>query len=350
MKTMDFLTLLGELDETAAAPVDKPKRHRPLWVAAAACFCACLLGFSAWFFLPPMGVFHDDLCIAVIRVDDRLISYEILDTDRLSPFERMLLPDEAGEVLVRHKDCTFYRVAGESDLFYLIMVDGEGKTSVLEYEDYVPTVGMDMTDSLLTENGWFTEEDIAALNGTAPPTLGEILSVIYGVTSGEDLGSICFEKSHTYRGGVEEKVKVPTVTVKEEEDVERLYRLISAMTPLERGQAIELDTIAPYDDAYLNGEAPLSVQTVRRMVLTPDNGHTVVVYYHPAAATLYQPGSNQYTAVLSQEDNEWLIALAQIDMTWRDWGTEKIPGSQKGDGCETATVPEAAVTEKPIDE
>lgn len=350
MKTMEFLTLLGELDETVSAPIDKPKRHRPLWVAAAACFCACMLGFSAWFFLPPMGVFHDDLRIVVIRVDDRLISYEILDTDRLPPFERMLLPDEAGEVLVRHKDCTFYRVAGESDLFYLIMVDGDGKTSVLEYEDYVPTVGMDMADSLLTENGWFTEEDIAALNGITPPTLGEILSTIYGVTSGEDLGRIRLEKGHTHRGGVEEKVKVPTVTVKEEEDVERLYRLISAMTPLERDQTMDLGTVTPHDDAYLEGEAPLSAQTVRRMVLTPDSGHAVIVYYYPTASALYLPGGDQYTVSLSQEDNEWLIALAKIDMAWRDWGTEKIPTPQKGDGCETATVPEAAVTEKPIDE
>ena len=350
MKTMEFLTLLGELDETAAAPIDKPKRHRPLLVAAAACFCACLLGFSAWFFLPPTSVISDDLQLVVVRIDDRLVSYKILKTNTMSRFERMLLPDDPGEVICRHKDCTFYRVAGESDLLYLIMVDGEGKTSVLEYEDYVPTVGMDMADSLLTENGWFTEEDIAALNGTAPPTLGEILSVIYGVTSGEDLGSIRFEKSHTYRGGVEEKVKVPTVTVKEEEDVERLYRLISAMTPLERGQAIELDTVTPYDDAYLNGEAPLSAQTVRRMVLTSDSGHTVIVYYSPTASALYLPGGDQYTVSLSQEDNEWLIALAKIDMAWRDWGTEKEPTSQKGDGCETATVPEAAVTEKPIDE
>lgn len=350
MKTMDFLTLLGELDETAAAPVVKPNKHRPLWAAVAACFCACLLGFSAWFFLPPTSVISDDLQLVVIRIDDRLVSYKILKTNTMSRFERMRLPDDPGEVLCRHKDCTFYRVAGESDLFYLIMVDGEGKTSVLEYEDYVPTVGMDMTDSLLTKNGWFTEEDIAALNGTAPPTLGEILSVIYGVTSGEDLGSIRFEKSHTYRGGVEEKVKVPTMTVKEERDVERLYRLISAMTPLERDQTMDFGTVTPHDDAYLEGEAPLSAQTIRRMVLTPDNGHTVVVYYHPAAATLYQPGSNQYTAVLSQEDNEWLIALAKIDMAWRDWGTEKEPTSQKGDGCEIATVPEAAVTEKPIDE
>lgn len=350
MKAMDLLTLMGELDEVMTAPAIKPPKRRSLWVAAAACLCACMLGFSAWLFLPPATVISNDLQLVVIRIDDRLVSYEILKTNTMSRFERMRLPDDPGEVLCRHKDCTFYRVAGESDLVYLIMVDGDGKTSVLEYEDYVPTVGMDMANSLLTENGWLTDGDIAALNGITPPTVGEILSTIYGVTSGEDLGRIRFEKSHTYRGGVEEKVKVPTVTVKEEGDVERLYRLISAMTPLERGQTIELDTVTPNDDAYLNGETPLSAQTVRRMVLTPDNGHTVVVYYHPAAATLYQPGSSQYMALLSQEDNEWLIDLAQIDMAWRDWGTEKIPGPQKGDGCETATVPEAAVTEKPIDQ
>ena len=88
----------------------------------------------------------------------------------------------------------------------------------------------------------------------------------------------------------------------------------------------------------------------RRMVLTSDSGHTVIVYYYPTASALYLPGGDQYTVSLSQEDNEWLIALAQIDMAWRDWGTEKIPGPQKGDGCETATVPEAVVTEKPIDQ
>ena len=54
MKTMDFLTLLGELDEEAVqAPAMKRKKtkKRILWGAVAACFCACLLGFSAWFFL-----------------------------------------------------------------------------------------------------------------------------------------------------------------------------------------------------------------------------------------------------------------------------------------------------------
>ena len=88
MKAMDFLTLLGEMDETMAAPVVEQKKRRPLWVAAAACFCACLLGFSAWFFLPPMTVQNNDLRLVVSRVDDRLISYEILKTSVMSRFEK----------------------------------------------------------------------------------------------------------------------------------------------------------------------------------------------------------------------------------------------------------------------
>ena len=337
MKAMDFLTLLGELDETAADPVVKQKKHRPLWVAAAACFCACLLGFSAWFFLPPMGVFNDDLRIVVIRVDDRLISYEILDTDRLSPFERMLLPDEAGEVLVRHKDCTFYRVAGESDLFYLIMVDGEGKTSVLEYEDYVPTVGMDMTDSLLTENGWFTEEDIAALNVTTPPTMGEAWETVYGVTSADELKSIRFAKVYGFEGGVESRVRVKAVTVRDQESLARLYGILVPMIPADYNQKLDYGLVGAHDEAYLKGEAPLCAQTARDLTVTLESGRRVTLTYYPATGLLCQRGTRFYT-MLSKADNEWLIELAEIDMSWKDWGTEKDYEYGRED-CETATTP-----------
>ncbi len=347
MKTMDLLTLLGELDETAAAPVVKRNKHRPLWVAAAAGLCACLLGFSAWFFLPPMGVFNDDLRTVVIRVDDRLISYEILDTDTLSPFERMLLPDEAGEVLIRHKDCTFYRVAGTSDLFYLIMVDGDGKTSVLEYEDYVPTMGIDMTDSLLTENGWFTEEDIAALNVTTPPTMGEAWETVYGATSADGLQSIRFEKVHAYEGGVESKVRVKAVTVRDQETLARLYGMLVPMIPADYGQEPDFGIVGAHDEAYLKGEAPLCAQTARDLTVTLASGRRVKLSYYPATGLLHQRGTRFYT-MLSKTDNEWLIDLAEIDMSWKDWGTEK-DYEYGGEGCETATVPEAFVTEKPID-
>ena len=77
MKAMDLLTLMGELDEVMTAPVIKPPKRRSLWVAAAACLCACMLGFSAWFFLPPATVISNDLQLVVIRIDDRLVSYEI---------------------------------------------------------------------------------------------------------------------------------------------------------------------------------------------------------------------------------------------------------------------------------
>ena len=60
MKTMELLTLLGELDEGAisSSALEQTKRakRRPLWGAVAACLCACMLGFSAWFFLPPTTV------------------------------------------------------------------------------------------------------------------------------------------------------------------------------------------------------------------------------------------------------------------------------------------------------
>ena len=356
MKAMDFLTLVGELDEGAVAhtipmkkqKTGKQKKRRALWVAAAACFCACLLGFSAWFFLPPMGAFHNDQRIVVIRVDDRLISYEILKQGTMSRFERMLLPNEPGEVLVRHKDCTFYRVADASDLVYLIMVDRDGKTSVLEYEDYVSTVGMDMTDSMLTENGWFTDGDIAALNQSTPPTMGEVWETVYGVTSSAGLQSIRFEKVHAFEGGVESKVRVKAVTVRDQEALARLYGMLVPMIPADYGQKLDFGQVGAHDEAYLNGEAPLCAQTARDLTITLASGRRVKLSYYPATGLLHQRGTRFYI-MLAESDNRWLIDLAGIDMAWRDWGTEKSPSTPKGDGCETATVPEATVTEKPID-
>lgn len=346
MKAMEFLTLLGELDETATAPVEKNKKRRPLWVAVAACFCACILGFSAWFFLPPMTVTNNDLQLVVIRIDDRLVSYEILKPNSMSRFEWMLLPDEPGKMLCRHKDCTFYRIAGADDLVYLIMVDGNGETSVLEYEDYVPTAGMDMTDSLLTENGWFSDVDIAALNGITNPTMGEVWETVYGVTSADDLQSIRFEKVHSYEGGVERKVRVKAVTVKDRKTLARLYGLLAPMIRADYGQELDFGSVGAHDEAYLSGKAPLSAQTNRDLTLTLTSGRQVTLSYYPATGLLRQRGTEFYT-VLSEADNEWLIELAEIDMEWKDWGTEKVQDPAIGKGDETAVVPPIPENDQP---
>lgn len=344
MKAMDLLTLMGELDETAAAPADNRKKHRPLWVAAAACLCACMLGFSAWFFLPPATVISNDLQLVVIRIDDRLVSYEILKTNTMSRFERMLLPDEPGEVLAVHGDSTFYRAAGEEDLVYIIQIDGGGKQTVLEFDDYVNTAGVDMTTSYWYESGWLDDEDIAILQSGGDGTMGEILKIVYGVDSDEDIRSIRFGK-YGDEDSVSRRVGIKTVKITDREAVERIYGMLVSMTPMAYGQDWESGSATARDEAYLKGEKPLSAQVDREITVTLTSGRELIFYYYPVTGFIRRNRPEFYT-VLSDAENEWLIDLARIDMAWRDWGTEK-EDNYGGEGCETATAPIIPQPEKP---
>ena len=340
MKTMDLLTLLGELDEGAVqAPVVKRKKRRPLWVAAAACLCTCMLGFSAWFFLPPTTATPNDQRIVVIRIDDHLVSYEILKTNTMSRFERMLLPDEPGEVLVVHGDSTFYRVAGEEDLVYLIQVDGNGKQTVLEFYDYVNTAGVDMTTSYWYTSGWLSDEDIRILeSGEELAPWGDILETIYSGSSARDSASVRFSKSGSDHSSVGDSVRVKTVTVKDAEVLEQLYDLFPRLHVEGYGDEPPITSVHARDEAYLNRERPLSVQINRTVTVTLTSGRELTVTYYPAEGVLKQNSTGYYT-ILSDAENQWLIALAEIDMEWRDWGTEKTPDHGKGEGDETAVAP-----------
>ena len=338
MRSMEFLTLLGELDETACAPALQPKKRRPLWVAAAACLCACLLGFSAWFFLPPPTVTTNDQRLVVIRIDDRLVSYEIMKTNTMSRFERMLLPDEPGEVLAVHGDSTFYRAAGEEDLVYLIQIDGGGKQTILEFYDYVNTAGVDMTTSYWYTSGWLSDEDIRILeSGQEPLPWGDILETIYSVSSARDIASVRFSKCGSDKSSVGDSVRVKTVTVKDAETLKKLYDLFPRLHTEGYGDESPITSVHARDEAYLNGERPLSVQINRTVTVILTSGRELTVTYYPAEGVLKQNSTDYYT-VLSDAENGWLIDLAEIDMAWRDWGTEKehVYG---GEGDETATIP-----------
>lgn len=342
MKTMDLLTLLGELDEGAiSSPVleqTKRTKRRPLWGAVAACLCACMLGFSAWFFLPPRVVNSQALVCTVVRVEDRLVSYRIIKTEALSRFDRLRLPDEPGEVLAVHGDSTFYRAAGEEDLVYLIQIDGSGKQTVLEFDDYVSTAGVDMTTSYWYTSGWLSDEDIRILeSGEELLPWGDILETIYSVSSARDIASVRFSKSGSDRSSVGNSVRVRTVTVKDAETLERLYDLFPRLHTEGYGDEPPITSVHARDEAYLNGESPLSVQINRTVTLILTSGRELTVTYYPSEGILKQNGTGYYT-ILSEAENEWLIALAEIDMAWRDWGTEKEQG-YGGEGDETATIP-----------
>ena len=338
MKTMDLLTLLGELDEEAVqAPAMKRKKtkNRILW-GAVACLCACMLGFSAWFFLPPNVVMNDSSIITVIRVEDQLFCYKVIRTKAMSRFELLLLPEERGEVLAVHGDSTFYRAAGEEDLEYIFQIDGDGKQRLLRFDDYVYTAGVDMTTSYWYESGWLDDEDIAALQGGGDGTMGEILKIVYGVDSAEDIRSIRFGK-YGDEDSVSRRVRIRTVRITDRETVARIYGMLASMTSMAYGQEWHSGSASARDEAYLNGEKPLSVQVDREITVTLASGRELTFYYYPVTGFMRRNRPEFYT-VLSEAENEWLIALAEIDMEWKDWGTEKehVYG---GEGDETATSP-----------
>lgn len=346
MKTMEFLTLLGELDEgelTSAAPVvkirsNKRKKRRALWTAAAACFCACVLGFSAWFFLPPPVADAQALVCTVVRVEDRLVSYKVIKTQTLSRFARLRLPDEPGELLTVHGDSTFYRAAGEGDLVYLIQIDGSGKQTILEFYDYVNTAGVDMTTSYWYTSGWLDDEDIRMLeSGKEPAPWDDILETIYSVSSARDIASVKFSKSDSDRSSVGDSVRVKTVTVRDAETLKKLYDLFPRLHLEGYGDEPPLSSVHACDEVYLNQERPLSVQINRTVTVTLTSGRELTVSYYPAEGVLKQNSTGYYT-ILSDAENQWLISLAEIDMEWRDWGTEKAP-DYGGEGCETAVAP-----------
>ena len=343
MKAMDLLTLFGELDDSLLTPPEptaparrtiKVTRRRALTWVAAACVCIGLLGFAAWFFVPPLTVTDNSYQITVIRLEDRLAAYRYIETRTLSRFERLGLPDTPGELLATHGGHRFYRAEGEDDLVYILQEKGNGDYDLLTFDGYVSLVGLDMTESYWYTSGWLTDEDLAALQGGEEPTLIDLLDTIYSVASAEDIEWVRFSKSGTYNGGVTKQVKVKSVTVTDREAIERLYGLFPRFHTEEYGQQRDYGYVNAHDEAYLTGQKPLSAQVDREVTIRLTSGREIICQYFPATGLLLPNVYEMYTN-LSEEDNAWLIDLAEIDMAWRDWGTEKAPAY--GEGCETMT-------------
>ena len=355
MKSMDFLTLLGELDEellTTTPPhparhaVGLPKHRRALKWAVAACLCVGFLAFVSWFFVPPLTVTENSYQTTVIRLEDRLASYRYIDTRTLSPYERLLLPDTPGELLATHGGNRFYRAEGEDDLVYILQEKGNGDYDLLIFDGYVSLVGIDMTDSYWYAVGWLTDEDVNALTGSEEPIMMDLLDTIYSVSSAEDIAWVRFEKSSAYNGEVSGRVKVKSVTVTDREAMKRLYELFPRFHTEAYGQSHSYGHVDAHDEAYLTGEKPLSAQVNREVVVRLVSGRELIFKYYPATGLLRQNVYEMYTN-LSEADNQWIISLAEIDMEWRDWGTEDPPSNHVGDADETATLPSIPAEPEP---
>ena len=348
MKSMDFLTLLGELDEelltTTPPNAGTPPAHRALKWAVAACICVALLSFAAWLFIPPTTVQDHSYQFTVIRVEDRLLSYRYVQTASLSRFERFRLPDTPGDLLATHGGNRFYRAENEEDLVYILQETSDGDYDLLVFDGYVPI--MEIDQSYWYISGWLTDEDVTALTGGESPILMDLLDTIYSVSSAEDIAWVRFEKSQAYNGGISNRVKVKSVTVTDREAIERLYELFPRFHTEAYGQSHSYGHVDTRDEAYLTGEQPLSAQVNREVVVKLVSGRELIFKYYPATGLLRQNVYEMYTN-LSEADNQWLISLAEIDMEWRDWGTEAPSGNHAVDADETATLPSLPAESEP---
>lgn len=332
MKSMEFLTLLGDLDDSILTTETAPartasgtkKHRRALWASIAACLCVCCLAFSAWFFIPPSVNSAQAAKFVVIRLDDRLASYYEIKTKTLSRFERLRLPDTPGEVLCTHGENVFYRAEGEEDLTYVIQKRGDGSYVVLKFEDYVSTTGIDMRESYWYTTGWLTDEDIAALNDS-PVSYGEdILRDIYDVDAPEDIVRIKFEKADFDNSSVGKSVKVKSVTVKDKSTITKLYDRLAQMEALPMG--VPLTRVFADDKAYLQGVSPLSIQTDRKVTVTLQGGREIEYFYSPVDRVLCSTAPlGSYFVTLTEEENALLIRLCNIDLTWQDHGQIRHP-------------------------
>jgi hypothetical protein len=181
-----------------------------------------------------------------------------------------------------------------------------------------------------------TDEDIAALDNTTVPTMGEILESIYGVTDASEIRYVKLEKDDAYNDKVSKKVRVKPITVRDDKEIDRFFELLSEMHPAEFQQMMNFGNVSSHDDAYLLGDAPLSAQINRDMEIKLLDGYTLEFTFYPATGLLRHTRTEMYT-ILSEADTAWLIDLAKIDMEWRDWGTEAPV--MAGEGDETAVSP-----------
>ncbi len=301
-KLLDAVTSLEpdilETHETyrRACPTARRKRRIATWGATAA--CALLVAFGAlWFFAAPaVDTTEDTLTIHFAPVGDYLAEYYMV-TD-LTHAEEAFLPLRLGELYVSDVTHEFFRVKGEDDLVYLIRRnhDAEGTLSLFEFACF--------TDMM-------PGSEVYPL-----PTLAEGWALIYGAEGAEDIETVTFEKGHA-RYGVEESVTVPTVTLTDPAAIARFYEAFGPLGECETA----LRQISPNSREYLDGEQPLTVQTMRRVTVTFVGGRTES--YELFATDNALRVSNRRYGSLAEDDLDWVIETAGIDLAWRDWGTDK---------------------------
>lgn len=313
----------------------KASRRSLRWMTAAASIALVLgLGvFSAWLFTPAemWTASTNDLKITMVRVDDKMASYRLVD---MSPYEQTMIKSWCGELYTTHAGTRFYLIKGQEGLYRLILENDEG-LQLVEFDSWVQSMSADrwMT-SYWYEQGYITDADIAALDTESEINYGDTLRIIYGVQSAEDIVSVKFEDADIDKTDIGDSIKIKSVILRDGESLERMYGILCGMT--ERGAWEGWTRIFAENEQYKNGTLPLSEQTERRVTVTLDSGYKLRFDYSPVSSVIKKYGTD-VSAVLDEQDNAWLISSAEIDMQYRYYGDAP---TYRGEDVTASPVPQ----------
>ena len=313
MKNSDIFRSLGGIRSEwieEAAPSDGDKKTRKIawakWTAAAAAFL--LLAVSAvWLFVPGLEARADMLQLIRIPVDEDVTAVYAVRSDMTHAAE-LALPGKLGAQLPGSGNPAVYKLRGHDDMAALIAVREDGTYELCELyalwnDDGVP----------------------------ADVSLGYVLEKIYGVSSAEDLRTVSFGRIDEGFVRTEKKPEVRQAVIRDAEDVARVYEILS---PLAKSEVYFPSAASGQAREYLTGNAPHPVQTSRKVTLTFANGTSLDLTLDLYHGIVRMRQTNTFSG-FSEEDSDWLTALADVRTEYVDYGIAEEHGKEPLPGEET---------------
>ena len=288
----DILDRYFDMKADLAAKKKPKKRTWVKWASVAACF-ALLVSASLWLFVPGLGTYEQvEISTSIKLGDDYVASYS--QVKDMSNFDRLTLESKIGDLYLETETQKLYKLKGHDDIAQLIAVTNKGDTHLFRFSEM---------------NYWE--------KGAEPFSFGFLLVNIFNVKNAEDIKSVKFEKAISSNKDYYKMVKVNTVTVTDNEQIEKLFDVFGALIDTEITFSEHIDH---HSERYLNGTLPLSIQTQRKVTMEFENGTSVELLFDPYYKQLRWKGPNYFEG-FAEEDLNWLIEIADINMDHVDYGT-----------------------------
>lgn len=314
MTNKNIYRSLGGLDPeliAKAAPAEKVQKKKKnawvKWASMVACL-ALIVSASLWLFLPGLGTSENSAIYTSIKLSD-VYSASYFQVNDMSNFDKLTLESKIGDLYLETETQKFYKLKGHDDIAQLIVVSDDGDTRLFRFS---------------AMNYWETDAE--------PFSFGFLLENIYNVKSADDIKSIKFEKETFSKTDISKKVKVNTVTVTDDEQIGKMFEMFGSLNDTKIEFTKYIDSRS---EEYLNGTLPLSIQTCRKVTMEFENGTSIELRFDPQYKNLRLKNTNSFEG-FTEEDLNWLIELAEINMEHVDYGTEnnEVKG---GEGVETET-------------